>query len=190
MAAEAARVLDYYDYGSAVATKTAPKGMVLEPASDETTKRMDLPQPQNQMRAKEALQRRERERKAAVKRAPRISAFAVLGSLFISVLMVFVVLAQISYNEAAGETVRLNTQLIELTERNKALALTFESVIDMKEVERFARDELGMSKPDGGQVIIFKSTPRDRAIVISSVEEQNTQGFGTFIRSLTDYFKR
>jgi len=110
--------------------------------------------------------------------------------LFISVLMVFVVLAQISYNEAAGETVRLNTQLMELTERNKTLALTFESVIDMKEVERFARDELGMSKPDGGQVIIFKSTPRDRAMVISSGEEQSTQGFGTFIRSLTDYFKR
>jgi len=124
------------------------------------------------------------------KTAPGISVFAVLGTVFVAILMVFVVLAQINFNETAAETVRLNVLITELSARHRALELSFESAVDIKEVERFARDELGMSRPDANQVIIINSSPRDTAMIMSSGDERGIQGFGNFLRSLTEYFRR
>ena len=124
------------------------------------------------------------------KTAPGISVFAVLGTVFVAILMVFVVLAQINFNETAAESVRLNVLITELSARHRELELSFESAVDIKEVERFARDELGMSRPDANQVIIINSSPRDTAMIMSSGEERGIQGFGNFLRSLTEYFRR
>jgi len=104
--------------------------------------------------------------------------------------MVFVVLAQINYNETAAESVRLSMHINDLSERYRALELSFESAVEIKEVERFARDELGMSRPDAGQIIIISSTPRDSAVIISHGDDRGIQGFGNFLKSLTDYFRK
>ena len=176
-----ARALNYYNYGS-----TAP---ALKPVDDAETKILDMPAKKNTT-TKKRTQRFEKIKAAAVEKVPGISVFAVLGALFVAVLMVFVVLAQINFNEAAGETVRLNQHINELTEKHKALELAFERAVDIKEVERFARDELGMSRPDAGQVIIINATPRDNAIILTNNDERNGQGFVDFIRSLTNYFKK
>ena len=103
--------------------------------------------------------------------------------------MVFVVLAQINFNETAAESVRLNIHRNELNERYRALELAFESAVDIKEVERFARDELGMSRPDTEQIMIISTAPRDNAIVVNGADQRGLQGFAAFIRSLTDYFR-
>jgi hypothetical protein len=104
--------------------------------------------------------------------------------------MLFVVLAQISYNEIASETVRLNAQLTELKEQERKLEISFESVIDIKEVERYARDTLGMSRPDADQVAIIQSIPIDRAVIIDSEGEEGIlSGLGSFLSSLLDYFR-
>gem|GEM_PF-1576635 len=128
--------------------------------------------------------------KANEKPAPGVSVFAVLGTLFVSVLMVFVVLAQINFNETAAESVRLNILIGELTERQRLLELSFESAIDIREVERFARDELGMSRPDARQVTVLEAAPRDIALALDNREDRGLEGFGAFLRSLTDYFRR
>jgi len=127
---------------------------------------------------------------APAKAAPGISAFAVLGTVFVAILMVFVVLAQINFNETAAESVRLNVLINELSARHRELELSFESAVDIKEVERFARDELGMARPDANQVIIINTSPRDTAMIMNSGEELGIQGFGSFLRSLTEYFRR
>ena len=124
------------------------------------------------------------------KTAPGISVFAVLGTVFVAILMVFVVLAQINFNETAAESVRLNVLINDLSSRHRELELSFESAVDIKEVERFTRDELGMSRPDSNHVILINSSPRDTAIIMSSTEERSIQGFGYFLRSLTEYFRR
>jgi len=124
------------------------------------------------------------------KTAPGISVFAVLGTVFVAILMVFVVLAQINFNETAAESVRLNVLINELSARHRALELSFESAVDIKEVERFARDELGMSRPDANHVILINASPRDTAMIMNSGEERGIQGFGNFLRSLTEYFRR
>ena len=176
-----ARALNYYTYGSAAPT--------IQAMVDAETRRVEKPAPKTSV-AKERVRQRERiKATAAEKTAPGISIFAIFGALFVSVLMVFVVLAQINYNETAAESVRLSIHLSELSERHRALELSFESAVDIKEVERFARDELGMSRPDAGQIIVISSTPRDTAIVLNTGEERGVQGFGNFLRSLTEYFR-
>ena len=120
-----------------------------------------------------------------------ISLFAVFGGLLAAVLMVFVVLAQVSYNEVTVETSRLNSQLERLTEQERRLEIAFDSVINMKEVERYARDVLGMSKPDANQVVVFQGISQDKAEIVAHGNEGGAlRDFGAFISSLFDYFRR
>jgi len=178
-----AKALSYYNYNNVAPT--------IQAMVDAETRRLQEPQPKPSI-IKERIREREKSKaKAAddVKSVPGISVFAILGTLFIAVLMVFVVLAQINFNETAAESVRLSIHLAELSERHRALELSFESAVDIKEVERFARDELGMSRPDAGQTIMISTAPRDSAIIIDSGEDRGIQGFGNFLKSLTDYFR-
>ena len=177
MAAEAAKALDYsneYVYGTAI-----PKRRT-DDFPDESA--VEIPS------ARESLQPAER---TAVRRAPVLSLFSVFGALFVGALMIFAILAQISYNEVASETIRLNAQIKGLKEQERILEIKFESVIDMKEVERYARDVLGMSKPEAEQVAVIQSVQQDTAeIITNSGEERPLRGLGSFISSLAKYFKR
>ena len=178
--AEAARVLDfegYYNYGSA-----AP---VRESFPDSAPGPFETPGLQERIRQRE-LARAE----AAGQDLPMVSLFAVFGFVIVGILMIFVVLAQISYNEAAADTLRLNTQLLELAEQQRALTIAFESVICMKEVEQYARDVLGMSRPENYQTAVVLNTVSDRAEVLSVGEVGSLRGFGSFISSLLEHFKR
>jgi cell division protein FtsL len=130
------------------------------------------------------------ERLRAQRRAPSVSLFSMVGSVATAVLMIFVILAQISYNEVTTETVRLNNRLRELNEEERRLRITFESVVDMKAVEQYARDVLGMSKPEADQISVVKSSPKDRAEIVESNEEGQLKGIGRFLSSLLDYFRR
>jgi cell division protein FtsL len=179
MAAEAARAIGFdseYYFGSAAPAREVFDSPPPKPA--------EIPIPQER-----TLQRQKERAAAAARSVPGVSLFAISGALFAAVLMVFVVLAQISYNEAAAETVRLNTRLQALTEQQRRLEITYENVIDMKEIERYAEDVLGMSKPEADQIAIVKSMPYDKAEVICESENGWLDGLGSFISSLTKYFK-
>ena len=179
MAAEAARTLDYSAsayYGSAAPAEAPYARPAAEP--------VEIPVPHEQTRTGERA-------KEAAKSAPAVSLFAIFGAVLACALMIFVVLAQINYNEIAGETVGLNTQLNRLTEQERRLEIEFENVIDMKEVERYARDTLGMSKPSTDQVAVIGTVSFDSAEIIDSGNEEVTSGgFGSFIQSLLKYLKR
>jgi len=181
MAAEAARTLEYtesYFYGSAAPAR--------EPYAEPAPRPIATPLPQERLRQREDAFDAE-----AAQKAPAISLFAVFGAVFAGILMIFVMLAQINFNAIAAETVRLNTQLGELMEQERKLSIQFESVIDMKEVERYAKDVLGMSKPDADQVAVIHAVRFDRAEIIDSGgDESALNGFGSFISSLMEYFKR
>jgi len=157
---------------------------------DAETRRIEAP-PVQRPKVKERLRGLGNAGVAVVaKKVPGISFFAAAGALIVSFLMVLVVLAQINYNEAASESARTDMHLRELAEKQRMLELSFERSIDIKEVERFAKDELGMSRPDAAQIILISTEPRDSATAINTEEERGAQGFGEFLKSLTDYFKR
>jgi len=179
MAAEAARALDYegrYNYGTAAPAREPFPGFA--------------PQPLDEPFLDERRRQRERQEAAKLVRSlPRVSLFAMVGSVAVAFIMIFVILAQINYDEAATETVRLGSQLRALEERQRVLMIEFESVMDMKEVERYARDVLGMSKSESGQVAVITSSAGDRAEVLAGAETGTLRGFGSFISSLLDYFR-
>ena len=181
MAAEAARAIkstDSYIYGSAAPASAGYAEPEVKPS--------DSPVLEERVRARERARA-----EAAAQSAPSVSLFAVFGAVFAGFLMVFVVLAQINYNEVASEAVRYNTQYNDLIEQQRRLEITFESVIDMKEIERYARDVLGMSMPEPNQIAVVYSEPDDKVEILQgSGEESPLHGFGSFISSLFDHFKR
>lgn len=179
MAAEAARVLDFdneYYFGAA-----APAREVYD---EPEARPVEIPIPQER-----TLQRQRARAAAQAQSVPGVSLFAIFGAILAATLMVFVVLAQINYNETATETVRLNNQLRTLTEQQRRLEIAYESVINMEEVERYARDVLGMSKPETDQITIIQSAPNDRAEVIGESEDNTLNGLGKFLSSLMEYFR-
>jgi len=178
-----------YIHGSTAASADMAAGAA-DAVADAETKRIQAP-PVQRPPVKERLRGLGNAGVAVVaKRVPGISFFAAAGTLIVSFLMVLVVLAQINYNEAASESARTDMQLRELAEKQRILELSFERSIDIKEVERFAKDELGMSRPDAAQIILISAEPRDSATAINTEEERGAQGFVEFLKSLTDYFKR
>ena len=180
MAAQAARVLEfegYYNHGSAAPAREA---------HPDTS-----PGPLSAPGVQERIRQRERVRaEAAGRNMPGISLFALFGSVLVGVLMILVVLAQISYNETSAETVRLNSQLTALNEQKRTLTIAFENVVCMNEVEQYARDILGMSRPGNYQSAVIQSRVSDRAEVLNAGETATLRNFGSFISSLLQYFTR
>jgi hypothetical protein len=39
-------------------------------------------------------------------------------------------------------------------------------------------------------MMVIEATPRDIALALDNNEDRGLQGFGAFLRSLTDYFRR
>ena len=138
--------------------------------------------------ARERARERARElAEAKSKSKYSISFIALSGGVIAFFLMLFVVLGNVSYNELIHETVRLNAQRDELLDQNRRLEIEFMTRMtnEMAEIERVARDELGMSEPDEDQIIIVRSNHRDRVEVIVHTNDDGVlRGFGSFLRSL------
>ena len=127
----------------------------------------------------------------AEQKAIGISLFAIVGALVIAALLVFVMLAQVNFNEVSKEAASLNSHLEALNEQNRKLTIAFESVIDMKDVEQYAKDVLGMSKPEAEQYAVVRTTPDDRAEVFGASDDQNyLQEFGSYLSYLFDEYIR
>jgi hypothetical protein len=105
--------------------------------------------------------------------------------------MIFVMLAQVNLNEIIRETARLNAQLEILGEQRRVLSITFESVIDMDDVERYARDVLGMSRPDSDHYSSIRALPPDRVEVFDgTANEDGWREFSSFLTVLFDEYIR
>jgi len=177
MGAEPARVLEYelYNFGSA-----APAREIFPE---------EAPRAPEVSRSREQVRQRERAKAVATaENAQGVSLFAIVGSFIVIAMMIFVVLAQISYNEVGSETARLNAQLAALNEQERRLRITFESVIDIKEIERYSRDVLGMSMPNAFNRTIPFAAAGDRAEVLRPPERGSIREFGAFISSLLSQF--
>ncbi|MCL2425682.1 MAG: cell division protein FtsL [Oscillospiraceae bacterium] len=176
-----ARALSNYNYGTVAPT--------IQAMVEAETRRLHAP-PKRVTTARERPRRIEKPKVAtAEKVAPKISVFAIFGTVFVSALMILVVLAQINFNETAAETVRLNAHIAQLEQQHRALELSLERAVDLRTIEHYARDVLGMSRPDVVNSVAITSAPRDTAIVIQVKEESGLDRFGYFIMSLLDYFR-
>lgn len=120
-----------------------------------------------------------------------VSMFAITGFLVVAVMMVFVLLANVRYNEVASETVALQAELDALNEQERKLMIEHENAFDVNAVEQYATNVLGMSKPEESQMGTVTSTAYDKAVVVAPEKEEKpvTESMVTFLASLVSYFK-
>ena len=130
---------------------------------------------------------------------PRISAFAVLGFLFVAFLMVVCVYSHIELARISAEVTgvkavpprikgqtgiieKLNAQVAE----NNALHLEYERTFDLKEIEAYATQVLGMVKAQTATESVDSAIKADRAVIPASA--QNSGGIKGFFETVTEYF--
>ena len=130
----------------------------------------------------EPLRQPQVERRSAVKARPKrrkkgqsMTGFAVVGALVISMLLLLVVLSHIQLTVVSSEAMQLERQLGVLTEESMRLQAAHEIAFHTSEVERFAREELGMVDAVRGQIVFLGSNSMDSAQVVT-VPQSESQG--------------
>ena len=130
--------------------------------------------------------------KAAPKARPVIAPLAVIGLAVVAVLLTMVIQTQSRYYETRMEAGRLEAQLAEVQAETVKLRSTYESRIDLAQIEERAR-ELGMTQPSTRQTVYLNIAGSDHAEVLR-VDERSylekiwdalTAGF----RGVTEYFR-
>jgi cell division protein FtsL len=136
-------------------------------------------------------------KKSAAKTAQRaqksygVSLFAITGFVVVAVMMVFVLLAHVRFNEVTSEAVRLQARLDELNDQERKLKIDYENAFDVYAVEQYATNVLGMSKPSESQMGAMQLAVYDKAVVVSSENKESdvSESMVTFLASLVSYFK-
>ena len=162
-----------YGYGAAAAPEYAP----------------DIPRRREEEQPEAIPTARPRENARAVAQGYSISLFSIFGTALVLVMLMFVVLAHISFDTTLDQNLQLEKRLAALSMQETKLQIEFERAFDLNEIERYAIEELGMVKPAANQVSIIESAPLDRAVVLSPEKEEGIRGFGSFLSSLLEYFK-
>ena len=127
----------------------------------------------------------EREAPARVRRVratPHVSPFAVVGMAVTAFLAVLVIFGYVRLYEADSAVADLQDRLFALETEQARLESSYESKIDLAEVEARA-EELGMSKPKSSQTVYLSLNSEDRAVV-TPAEKSNF--FVTIYRAIRD----
>ena len=130
---------------------------------------------------------------------PRISLFSIVGSLFVAFLTVVCIMSQIKLTQISAEVTgvkavppriqaqsgiidKLNAQVAE----NNALRLEYERVFDLKEIEVYATQVLGMVKSQAAAESAEGVLKADRAVIPASAKSYD--GIKGFFEAVTEYF--
>ncbi len=108
----------------------------------------------------------------AKKVAPHISMWAVLGFLTAMALMFFIVFSYMQLTEISTASGALNREIKQLQKESVLLTSQKESMIDMREIERIAKEELGMVKPSKDQIIYIDLSGEDHAVVADKTVQE------------------
>jgi hypothetical protein len=133
---------------------------------------------------------------------PRISAFSVLGFVFIGLLAVVCMLSQVELTRISTEItgvreikgkVKAQTGITEklnaLQEENRALKIEYERAFDLNAIEVYATQELGMVKSSRVAARTISAAPADYAVIPASEQGSPLQGLKEYLTSLAEYFK-
>lgn len=124
---------------------------------------------QEQERLKEQAQPQTRKR-AVQNTAPRVPARLVLGFVAAMVFMFMIVFSYMQLAELGAASGALSKEISALKKETSLLSMKKDSMIDMKEIERIATEELGMVKPSKGQIIYINLSGEDHAVVSGQPE--------------------
>jgi hypothetical protein len=130
----------------------------------------------------------------------RVSPFSVIGFAFVASLAAACVLSQIELLGISADITGISAGVRKIQKRtgitekldarraeNNALRVEYERAFDLKEIERYAIEELGMTRAQNAARRGAEATPEDKAVIPASA--QNPGGARGFIERLLEYFK-
>jgi len=132
---------------------------------------------------------RERARtRAMVRPRQSISKFGVFGFLLVCVMLLMVVLSHMQLAMISHEMGLLERELGNLREEAIDLQMAHEGAFGYLELERFARDELGMVDAARGQIVFIGSSVGDGAEILRVETESSGSGL-SFLHHLMGLFE-
>ena len=105
-------------------------------------------------------------------------------------LLVFSLLSRVQLTQLSDQCVALETSLAALQEQEAKLLISYESSLNLPEIESYAINTLGMQKPRSDQIRYISGDVQDRAVVLTGTGEQTNfvNRVGDFISSFLEYF--
>lgn len=157
------------------------------PWNESTARELELPE------LPELPQRRPaNQEQVIVKARAEISVVAVLGFVVVLALLVMVISGYVRLYELSSVHTELTNQLSTLEAEQSRLEASYESKLDMEQIEAVAAGELGMHVPGENQIVYLDMSGEDAAVVydsdalgVSSVFQALKNGFSY----LTDYIR-
>jgi len=171
----------YITYGSAAYDYNTSRRIYAEPQAE--------PRVYKEHREKTDAQRRVR-KAAAAKRKNAVlmaaAAFLAVGMIVLNLLS-YALLAQLSETTGAIES-----EYVALQEEHAKLLVKYEQTFNMNEIEDYAINVLGMTRPTGNQKTEVGSVKEDKSVVYS-YEEADTENIfsdmANLVGSLMSYLK-
>jgi len=134
---------------------------------------------------------------------PRLSAFSVLGFLFVGFLAVICALSQVELTRVSAEIagvkavrgrveakIGVSQYLDTLQAENRALKIEYERTFDLTAIELYATRELGMVNYTRTSAAVTRTVvPQDKAVVPESEGESAVGEIKAYLVTLTEYFK-
>lgn len=117
------------------------------------------------------------------------AALKSLAAVAIALLMVAGLLERVELTRKSDINVQLGDELSELKEENRRLQIEYESGIDLSEIEDYAKNVLGMQKPNIEQITEIDTEPQNKIVLTGGSEGgEQADKTGKPIGCITEYF--
>jgi outer membrane murein-binding lipoprotein Lpp len=107
-----------------------------------------------------------------------VSLFAVIGFIFVAVLMVFVLLAHAKYNEITTQTAELRARLDTLAEDERKLKIAYEDAFDVNKVKTTPQTCWGCQSRWTPKLKPWKRLRADKAEVVAGPSDGQGANLG------------
>ncbi len=157
----------------------------------------DLPREQPRRREKNRQQewikedvRPEAGAVASVRNHQGLSVVSMLGAVAAVILLTMMLLAQIRLTDISDTAAKLEDQISALELERDKLTVEYETIFNLKDVEEYAVDVLGMQEPDGQQIYYLTGVASaDKAVVITKDDtDMFSLGVADLLSSVKAYF--
>lgn len=108
-------------------------------------------------------------------------------SVLTAVIFVALLAVKIELTKAIDKNAELKQDLHELAGENVRLRLEYESLIDLPELEEYAKTEMGMQKPGYTLEAEIHVEKHDKAIIIKDSEKAEAD---KLVSSIKEYFRQ
>lgn len=160
-----------------------------EPRRRQSSRRQDRQGSRQQEWIKEDV-RPDVRQTAAVRNHQGVSVISLLGAAAAALLLVMMLLAQIRLTDISYTAAELEDQISALELERDKLTVEYETTFNLKDVEQYAVDVLGMQEPDSQQIYYLTGVASaDKAVVITKDDtDMFSLGIADMLASIKAYF--